>query len=433
MTDRRIMNRTRALSRCAAASFLAGAVALAHAQEMRLDVSGVGATQYPIAIGNFAGEGQLPEDIDAVIRNDLAASGLFRIIETSAVISDSDTPDFATLRSQGADSVVGGSYARLADGRYDVRYRLSDTVRQRGLGGESIVASANDLRYAGHRAADFIFEKLTGQKGIFSTRIAFITKQAGRYRLKIADWDGRNEQTSLTSPEPIISPSWSPDGARLAYVSFESKKPVVYVHTLSTGQRKAVANFKGSNSAPAWSPDGKTLAVALTRDGLSQIYLIPSDGGGQPQRLVSSSGIDTEPFFAPDGKSIYFTSDRGGSPQIYRVAVNGGSVSRVTFEGSYNVSPRVSPDGRKLAYVTRRDGGFYIMIKDLASGAETRLSDGGQEESPSFAPNGLWVMYATRANGRDMLMAASVDGRVKQRMSSETGDIREPTWGPFGP
>src|SRR5690606_3083664 len=428
-----IMNRSRVLSRCAAAFLLAGAAAWAQAQEMRLDVSGVGASQYPIAIGNFAGDSQLPEDIAAVIRNDLAASGLFRIVPTNAVISDSATPDFATLRSQGADSVVGGSYSRLADGRYDVRYRLSDTVRQRGLGGESIVAGANDLRYAGHRAADFIFEKLTGQKGIFSTRIAFITKQGGRYRLKIADWDGRNEQTSLTSPEPIISPSWAPDGGRLAYVSFESRKPVVYVHTLSTGQRKAVANFKGSNSAPAWSPDGKTLAVALTRDGLSQIYLIPSDGGGEPRRLVSSSGIDTEPYFSPDGKFIYFTSDRGGSPQIYRVEVGGGSVSRVTFEGSYNVSPRVSPDGRKLAYVTRREGGFFVMIKDLASGAETRLSDGGREESPSFAPNGLWVMYATRANGRDMLMAASVDGRVKQRMSSETGDRRHPTWGPFGP
>ena len=427
------MNRSRVLSRCAAAFLLAGAAAWAQAQEMRLDVSGVGASQYPIAIGNFAGDSQLPEDIAAVIRNDLAASGLFRIVPTNAVISDSATPDFATLRSQGADSVVGGSYSRLADGRYDVRYRLSDTVRQRGLGGESIVAGANDLRYAGHRAADFIFEKLTGQKGIFSTRIAFITKQGGRYRLKIADWDGRNEQTSLTSPEPIISPSWAPDGGRLAYVSFESRKPVVYVHTLSTGQRKAVANFKGSNSAPAWSPDGKTLAVALTRDGLSQIYLISSEGGGEPRRLVSSSGIDTEPYFSPDGKFIYFTSDRGGTPQIYRVEVGGGTVSRVTFEGSYNVSPRVSPDGSKLAYVTRREGGFFVMIKDLASGTETRLSDGGREESPSFAPNGLWVMYATRANGRDMLMAASVDGRVKQRMSSETGDIREPTWGPFGP
>jgi TolB protein len=216
-------------------------------------------------------------------------------------------------------------------------------------------------------------------------------------------------------------------------VSFESKKPVVYVHTLSTGQRKAVANFKGSNSAPAWSPDGNTLAVALTRDGLSQIYLIAADGSGEPRRLVSSSGIDTEPFFSGDGKAIYFTSDRGGSPQVYRVATSGGAVNRVTFDGNYNVSPRVSPDGRKLAFVSRRDGGFYVMVKDLGSGAETRLSDRGQEESPSFAPNGLWVMYATRANGRDMLMAASVDGRVKQRMSSDTDDIREPTWGPFGP
>lgn len=428
------MDRYRVLFRCAAACILASGIGqAARAQEMHLDVSGVGATQYPIAIGAFEDDGTAPEDISAVIRGDLAASGMFRIIESGSTISDSATPDYATLRSQGADAVVGGALGRLADGRYDIRYRLSDVVRQRSLGGESIVAGTSDLRYAGHRAADFIFEKLTGQKGIFSTRIAFITKQGGRYRLKIADWDGRNEQTSLTSPEPIISPSWSPDGGRLAYVSFESKKPVVYVHTLSTGQRRAVANFKGSNSAPAWSPDGGTLAVALTRDGLSQIYLLPADGSGEPQRLVSSSGIDTEPFYSPDGKWIYFTSDRGGSPQIYRVAAGGGAVSRVTFEGSYNVSPRISPDGRKLAFISRDEGRFYVTLKDLASGTETRLSDRGQEESPSFSPNGLWVMYATRTRGRDMLMAASTDGRVKQRMSSELGDIREPTWGPFGP
>jgi TolB protein len=276
-----------------------------------------------------------------------------------------------------------------------------------------------------------VYEKITGEKGIFSTRIAFVTRQGGRHRLNIADWDGENVVTPLNSPEPIISPSWSRDGGRLAYVSFESRKPVVYVHTLATGQRKAVANFKGSNSAPAWSPDGRTLAVALTIDALSQIYLIPSEGGGQPRRVTTSPSIDTEPVFSPDGATLYFTSDRGGSPQIYRVPVSGGDASRVTFSGTYNVSPRISPDGQSLAYVSRRDGRFLVVLRDIASGTERVLSDGGREESPSFAPNGRWIMYATQASGRDSLVAASLDGRVKQRLTSNAGDIREPTWGPF--
>ncbi|MEK9720211.1 MAG: Tol-Pal system protein TolB, partial [Quisquiliibacterium sp.] len=231
--------------------------------------------------------------------------------------------------------------------------------------------------------------------------------------------------------EPIISPSWSPDGTRLAYVSFESKKPVVYVHALASGQRIAVANFWGSNSAPAWSPDGKTLAVALTRDGLSQVYLVAADASSAPQRLTISPGIDTEPRWSPDGAAIYFTSDRGGSPQIYRMSPRGGDPVRVTFGSVYNVSPRISPDGKTMAFVTRREGRFLVAMKDLVSGAERILSDGGREESPSFAPNGRWIMYATQAGGRDSLMAVSVDGRVKQRLTSNAGDIREPTWGPL--
>ena len=376
---------------------LALVLSIGHAQ-MRIDVSGVGATQYPIAIASFATDGRVPQDIASVVRGDLARSGAFRVIDPQATLSDTSSINFPDLRARGVDSVLAGSVARLADGRYDIRFRLSDAVRQSTIGGESLVVSEADLRFGAHR---------------------------------IADWDGENVVSPLTSPEPIISPSWSSDGTRLAYVSFELKKPVVYVHTLATGQRKAVANFKGSNSAPAWSPDGRTLAVALTQDGLSQIYLIGSDGSGSPRRLTSSAGIDTEPVFAPDGKSLYFTSDRGGSPQIYRIAVGGGDATRITFGSSYNVSPRISPDGKTLAYLTRREGRFLVAVRDLANGGETLLSESGREESPSFAPNGRWVMYATQSGGRDSLVAVSIDGRVRQRLTSNAGDIREPTWGPF--
>ncbi len=413
------------------AGLVAGTLALPAAAQMRIDVSGVGATQLPIAIAGFATDARVPQDVAAVVRSDLARSGAFRVIDPAQTVSDTAPVDYAGLRTRGADTFVAGSVARLADGRYDIRYRLYDTVKQVPIAGESVVAPEADLRLAGHRIADAIFEKLTGVKGVFSTRIAFVGKQGNRYRLNVADWDGENVQSPLVSPEPIISPSWSPDGGRLAYVSFEQKKPVVYVHTLATGQRVAVANFKGSNSAPAWSPDGRTLAVALTLNGLSQIYLINAADGANARRLTTSNAIDTEPVFSPDGKTLYFTSDRGGSPQIYRMPVSGGDASRVTFGSSYNVSPRISPDGRSLAFLTRRDGRFFVGLKDLAGGNETVLTDGGQEESPSFAPNGRWIMYATQQGGRDTLMAISIDGRVRQRLSSSLGDIREPSWGPF--
>ena len=399
--------------------------------QMRIDVSGVGATQLPIAIAGFASDGRASQDIAAVVRSDLQRSGAFRVIDPQQTLSETATVDFAGLRTRGAETLVGGSVSRLADGRFDVRYRLTDLVKQTPIAGESLVTPEADLRLAGHRIADAIYQQLTGEKGVFSTRIAFVSKQGNRYRLNVADWDGENVQSPLVSPEPIISPSWSPDGGRLAYVSFEQRKPVVYVHTLATGQRVAVANFKGSNSAPAWSPDGRTLAVALTLNGLSQIYLINAADGSGSRRLTTSNAIDTEPVFSPDGRTLFFTSDRGGSPQVYRMPVGGGDATRVTFGSSYNVSPRVSPDGRSLAFLTRRDGRFFVGLKDLASGNERVLTDGGQEESPSFAPNGRWIMYATQQGGRDTLMATSVDGRVRQRLSSSLGDIREPSWGPF--
>jgi TolB protein len=399
--------------------------------QMRIDVSGVGASLLPIAIANFVNENRSAQETVNIVRADLARSGSFRVIDPQVTLSEIAQPNYADLRSKGADTVLTGSIVRLADGRFDVRFRLLDTVRQTVLLGESVLVSESDLRYGAHRISDLVFEKLTGERGIFSTRIAFVTVASGRYRLNLADWDGENMLTALTSPEPIISPSWSPDGARLAYVSFESKKPVIYSHRLASGQRQVVANFKGSNSAPAFSPDGQRLAVTLTRDGGSQIYLIAADGSGSPTRVTSSNAIDTEPYFAPDGRNLFFTSDRGGSPQIYRVGISGADPVRVSFNGPYNVSPKVSPDGRSLAYISRREGRYLVILRELSSGNERVMSESGTEESPSFAPNGKWILYATRSGNRDLLVAVSIDGRVRQRLSTQAGDIREPTWGPF--
>jgi TolB protein len=400
--------------------------------QLRVEITGVGSNQFPIAVANFQREGSVPQEVDAIVRADLQRSGMFRIVDAgSAPVAETAQVDLADWKGRGADAFVSGSMTRLADGRYDVRYRLYDTVKGVSLDGQAYVAGVNELRVTAHRIADRIYEKLTGERGVFATRIAYVL-QTGRnaYELHIADSDGANPQPALRSREPIISPTWSADGTKLAYVSFELGKPVVYVHTIATGERKVVANFRGSNSAPAFSPDGRTLAVALARDGITQIYTIPVDGG-TPRRLTNSGAIDTEPTFSPDGKFIYFTSDRGGGPQIYRMNVDGSGVARVTFSGDYNVSPRVSPDGKSIVYVSRRNGRFQVYTLDLATGQEILLTDTKLDESPSYAPNGRLILYATEIGGRGVLASASTDGRFRTRLSGPSGNIREPTWGPF--
>lgn len=399
--------------------------------QFRVEVSGVGLTQLPIAITAFRGEDAAPQKVGTIVQADLERSGQFRSVDSAgAALDEGSRPDVAAWRQKGADSLVTGSVSRLADGRYDVRFRLWDVVRGQDLGGQSYAVSQADLRLAAHRIADFIYEKLTGDKGAFSTRIAYVTKSAQRYQLWVADADGENAQSALASPEPIISPAWSPNGSHLAYVSFESRKPVVYTHDLDSGKRRLIANFRGSNSAPAWSPDGRTLAVTLSRDGGSQLYAIDA-GGGEPRRLAQSSSIDTEPAYTPDGKSIYFVSDRGGAPQIYKMPSSGGNAERVTFTGSYNISPTISPDGRWLAYISRVSGAFKLHVMELAGGAVSAITDTSADESPSFAPNSRLIVYATQQQGREALMTTTLDGKLKARLTGQGGDIREPAWGPF--
>ena len=404
-----------------------------HAQ-LSIEITGAGANRLPIAVADFAGERIVSQALTSVVRADLERSGLFLLTNAGTVpLAESASVSYPDWKNRGVDALVTGSVTPVAggsDSRYETRFLLHDVQKQAGLGGQTYVSNAGQLRAAAHRVADYVYEKLLHEPGIFSTRIAYVVKSTGRHELQISDADGMNAQTALTSREPIISPTWSPDGTRLAYVSFEAKKPIVYVHSLATSQRHVAANFKGSNSAPAWSPDGKRLAVVLSKDGNSQLYLVNADGSGV-KRLASSAGIDTEPQFSPDGQFIYFTSDRGGSPQIYRIPAEGGDAQRITFEGSYNVTPRLSPDARSMAYVTRSNGRFQLAMMDLATRQTQILTDSSKDESPSFAPNGRMIIYATEIGGRGVLAAVSSDGRIKQKLSVQAADVREPAWGPF--
>src|ERR1043165_5033129 len=358
--------------------------------QLSIEITGAGAQRIPIAIVPFAGESALPPGIISIVRTDLERSGFFRGLElppTSPEPPEATSVNYAEWRSRLADALLVGSVQPRPDGRFEVRFRLYDVVKQQPLGGVAYTLGKEQLRATAHRISDFVYEKLTGEKGVFSTRIAYVVKRGNRYELQISDYDGPGAETALASFEPIISPVWAPDGKRLAYVSFENKKPVVYVHSLLDGKRTVAANFRGSNSAPAWSPDGSRLAVCLSREGGSQIFTVNPDGSGA-RRLTSSSAIDTEPRYSPDGKFIYFTSDRGGSPQVYRMPAGGGEPQRVTFEGGYNVTPRLSPDGKMLAYITRNEGKFQVALLDLANRHTQIITDSDRDESPSFSPNG---------------------------------------------
>jgi TolB protein len=411
-----------------------GLLILAHAPlssaAMEIEIIGAGENQIPVAIVQFGGDDKLAKTINTVVTGDLLRSGLFRLVDpvgkSPHELAEVSYPDWL---ARGADALVIGNVAKQPNGRIEARFRLLDVVKQMELVGQSVSANGDQVRAVGHRISDLIYEKLTGDKGVFSTRIAYVNKQGKKFSLIVADCDGYNEQFVLAQNEPIMSPAWSPDGSHLAYVSFETGHATVFVQSLFTNQRMVLADFRGSNSAPAWSPDGKQLAIVLTRDGNSEIYLIRPDGSGI-RRVTFNGSITTEPYFSPDGQTLLFTSDQGGSPQIYSMPVAGGQEQRLTFGEGNNFSPRYSPDGKGFVYTHFINGKFYIATQDFQTGQVEILTTGGWEKKPSFAPNGKLILFASEARGRGILATVSSDGRVQQHMFTDSGDAREPVWGP---
>ena len=402
--------------------------------QMNIEIKGVGQTLYPIAIARFKDEDKLPVKISDVIRQNLTRSGYFRNVELGNGVEDDQViPNFKTWAARGADALAVGSVTQKSPGQYEVRYRLYDIRKGESLNGLIVSASEDNLRLAAHKISDDIIFKLLGERGVFSTRLSYVMKEGKRYRLVISDADGQNMRNALNSSEPIISVAWSPDGQKIAYVSFEDRKPVVYVHELVTGRRIVLSNERGNNSAPSWTPDGKSLAVSLSKDGNTQIYRVNADGSNL-RRLTQGNTIDTEPQFSPDGKFLYFTSDRGGNPQIYRMSADGERgepARRITFKQPYATSPRISPDGKYLAYIGGAGGGFKLFLMNLATGDSTPMTDTSFDESPSFAANGRYILYSTQVGGKKVLAAVSVDGYVKQILSVPGSDVRQPSWGPF--
>jgi len=420
-------------------------VTLSPALQARLNIEITGGVEggLPIAVVPFAWEGigEAPESVGAIVKNDLARSGQFTTLDADSMVGLPSTGkmiDFALWRQTGIDNIVVGRLQQKSDDQFVIQFQLFDIHRAMQLSGYSIPTDRASLRQTAHQISDIIYEKLTGVKGAFSTRITYVMvdtiEQQRSYRLAVADSDGFNEQIILSSKESLMSPSWSPDGKRLAYVSFEAGHSQIFVQQLANGQREMVANYPGLNSAPAWSPDGKQLALTLSKDGNAEIYILNL----QSKKLIRVSrsyGIDTEAVWSPDGRSLVFTSDRGGKPQLYRVTmVRGqpkGRAKRITFEGRYNARASFSPDGKQLAMIHLDQEGYRIAVLELESGNLRVLTDTRLDESPSFAANGSMIIYATELGGRGVLSAVSSDGRAHQRLQLNVGDVREPAWSPY--
>jgi TolB protein len=429
------------LVRWLAVSVLLGAMAGPAYSQLEFEITDFVGKRTPVAVVPFGWEGEgaeAPFDIDGVIAADLNRSGRFRPIPDGDMLQkptasvDIDFDDWSILA---VEAVIIGKITQTGANAYSVQFQAFDVFKREQLVGYRMPASRDTMRRVAHRAADMIYEKLTGIPGVFGTKVTYV-RATGRednrkYSLIVSDMDGENQFTIMESTDPIMSPAWSPDSRQLAYVSFENNVSTIFVQTLRTGNRIKVSSRAGINGAPAFSPDGRKLVLTLGGvDGNLDINILDLRTRAL-KRLTTNRAIDTEGTWAPDGQSIYFTSDRGGSPQIYRVSVNGGTPQRVTYEGSYNARPRLSPSGDRLAMVTLDRGNYRIAVQDLDDGDFLVLSTGWQDESPSFAPNSDSLIYATRQGSDGVLEMVSADGLVRQRLGSGNGDIREPVWSPF--
>ena len=412
---------------------------LAHAK-LEIQIIQGNASALPIAVIPMQWRSSDPRPqtgVAEVVSSDLYRSGLFDPLEEKDMVDrpvDAESIRYGTWRLLKVDYLVIGHVNDAPGGNgYDIVYQLVDVHTQETLMSQITTVGFGDLRFGAHRVADAIYEKLTGVPGAFSTRIAYIsaigTGNNQNYQLFVADADGFNPQAVVGSPEPLLSPNWSPDGQRLAYVSFEKGNSAIYVQNVSTGQRDLVSSGKGINGAPAFSPDGRSLAMTLSYSGNPEIY-IRDLGTGQKRQLTQHWAIDTEPAWSPDSKWVYFTSDRGGKPQIYRVAAAGGKPSRITREGDYNARASISPDGTRIAVAQGRGNEYRVAVLSVLYEGMRVLTPGVLDESPSFAPNGSMILYATREGSRGVLSAVSVDGNVRQRLILSEGDVREPAWSP---
>lgn len=391
----------------------------------------------PIAVVPFGGGEALPENVSSIVAADLQRSGRFAPLAEQDMLSRPTEPqqvNFRDWRILSVDNLVIGKVEPAGPDSFNIRFQVFDVLRGGQVVGYTVPATRAQLRRAAHHIADMIYEALTGERGAFNTRIAYVTASgSGKnrlYELQVADSDGYGPRTVVRTKQPIMSPTWSPDAARIAYVSFEKRRAEIYVQDMRTGSRNRVAGFSGINGAPAWSPDGSRLALTLSRDGNPEIYVLRV-ADGSLMRLTQTPAIDTEPAWSPDGSHIVFTSDRAGGPQLYMVPAGGGQAQRLTYEGGYNASADFSPDGRNLAMVHRDASGNYrIAIYEVATRQLRVISDGSQDESPSFAPNGSMVLYGS-GGGRGVLAMSSTNGRVGQRLRFQEGDVREPAWSPF--